>query len=124
MDQAQPGSLLESGGQMGSSTFIENRKISQPPGTAPGASQHTGDTNEKEGGSNEDPYGSKYSMNNYGGLQEVPPRNQVEYKNISESSPELSGSNALSASRHYASSSLQDSPDSPEKGGQNEQELL
>ena len=124
MDQAQPGgSMLESNSHMGSSTFVDNRKMAQPVMNAVPES-HPG-TDEKEGGSNEDPYGSKFSLNNYKGLKEEQnyKPNQAPYQHVSESSPELSGTNQLSAdSRNYASSSLADSP-SPERA-YTDQELM
>lgn len=114
--------MLESQGNMGSSTFIDNRKMAPPGGVLSGESQ--GGTDEKEGGSHEDPRASAYSLNNYGALQ-PDARRQVQYQHASESSPELSGTNQLSAdSRHYASSSLQDSPESHPRGAANEKELL
>jgi hypothetical protein len=124
MDQAQPaGSMLESHGNMGSSTFIDNRRLAPQGGMLSGESQ--GGTDEKEGGSHEDPRASTYSLNNYGALQQPGARRQAQYQHVSESSPELSGTNQLTPdSRAYASSSLQDSPESHPRGAANEKELL
>lgn len=122
--------MLESASHMGSSTYVDNRKMGQQQMSGMPESHHG--TDEKEGGSNEDPYASKCSLNNYNGLKEqrdYTPTNQEPYQHISESSPELSGTNQLSAdSRNYASSSLADSP-SPTRAGagayaDNEEQLL
>ena len=76
---------------------------------------------EKEGGQHEDAYGQgHYSGNNYSGalqdnLQHQSPQH-LNYQRDSESSPELSGTNQMSSnSRNYASSSLADTPASPQK---------
>lgn len=129
MDQAQPGgSMLESQSQMGSSTFIDNRKM--VPQSNP--MQQDAFTEEKEGGQHEDPYGQgHYSGNNYSGalkdnLQHQSPQH-LNYQRDSESSPELSGTNQMSSnSRNYASSSLADTPASPPKARDvaDEQQLL
>ena len=117
--------MLDSQGNMGSSTFIDNRKMAQPGAIRAGESQ--GGTDEKEGGSYEDQRASTYSLDDPGAQQRGQPdsRRQVQYQHPSESSPELSGTNQLSASsRQYASSSLQDSPESHPRGAGKEQDLL
>jgi len=117
--------MLDSQGNMGSSTFIDNRKMAPPGAILAGESQ--GGTDEKEGGSYEDQRASTYSLNKHGALQHGQPdsRHQLQYQHPSESSPELSGTNQLSASsRQYASSSLQDSPESHPRGAANEKDLL
>jgi hypothetical protein len=117
--------MLDSQGNMGSSTFVDNRKMAPPGAILGGGSQ--GGTDEKEGGSYEDQRASTCSLNKHGAQQrgQQESQHQLQYAHPSESSPELSGTNQLSASsRHYASSSLQDSPESHPRGPANENDLL
>ena len=126
MDQAQPaGNMLDSQGNMGSSTCVDNRRMAPPGAIHAGESQ--GGTDDKEGGSYEDQRASTYSLNQHGaqqrGQQDSP--QHLKYAHGTESSPELSGTNQLSASsRQYASSSLQDSPESHPRGPANQNDLL